>query len=109
MSIDKKLKITEIQRFCMHDGPGIKTTFFLKGCPLRCEWCHNPETQRVCDELLFYPKKCIGCLACMTIKECQSLIDMTKRGGPRFKEKECAESKCTKCVDICQLQALTKR
>ena len=61
-----KLRVTEIQRFCMHDGPGIRTTVFLKGCPLRCAWCHNPETQRLQSELLFYPNKCIGCAACKT-------------------------------------------
>ncbi|MBQ7347851.1 MAG: glycyl-radical enzyme activating protein [Clostridia bacterium] len=59
-----KLNVTEIQRFCMHDGPGIRTTVFLKGCPLRCAWCHNPETQKAAGELLFNPKRCIGCRAC---------------------------------------------
>lgn len=58
------LNVTEIQRFCMHDGPGVRTTVFLKGCPLKCEWCHNPETQKSKTELLFYTKKCIGCTAC---------------------------------------------
>lgn len=62
------VKVTEIQRFCMHDGPGIRTTVFLKGCPLRCVWCHNPETQKSNAELLFYPQKCIGCGMC--IKAC---------------------------------------
>lgn len=64
MNIDKKLKVTEIQRFCMHDGPGVRTTVFLKGCPLRCLWCHNPETQNHSSEVLFYPQKCIGCRSC---------------------------------------------
>ena len=64
MNTETKLKVTEIQRFCMHDGPGIRTTVFLKGCPLRCEWCHNPETQRTYRELLFYANKCIGCRLC---------------------------------------------
>lgn len=64
MNTDDKLTVTEIQRFCMHDGPGVRTTVFLKGCPLRCAWCHNPETQKREKELLFYPSKCIGCRAC---------------------------------------------
>ena len=66
MSIEKRVTVTEIQRFCMHDGPGVRTTVFLKGCPLRCAWCHNPETQRSRAELLLYGGKCIGCGACET-------------------------------------------
>ena len=58
------MKVAEIQRFCMHDGPGIRTVVFAKGCPLRCEWCHNPETREKASTLLFYPAKCISCGAC---------------------------------------------
>ena len=64
MNTEMKLRVTEIQRFCMHDGPGVRTTVFLKGCPLRCAWCHNPETQKSSAELLFYQNKCIGCGEC---------------------------------------------
>ena len=67
MNIETKLIVTDIQRFCMHDGPGIRTTVFLKGCPLRCEWCHNPETRKTASELLLYPSKCIFCKACEII------------------------------------------
>lgn len=56
--------ITEIQRFSLHDGPGIRTTVFFKGCPLSCAWCHNPECILPKKELLFYPEKCIGCGRC---------------------------------------------
>lgn len=56
--------ISDIQRFCMHDGPGVRTTVFFKGCPLSCEWCHNPETQSRQKELLLYKQKCIGCGIC---------------------------------------------
>lgn len=56
--------ITDVQRFCMHDGPGVRTTVFFKGCPLSCEWCHNPETQSRQKELLLYKQKCIGCGIC---------------------------------------------
>lgn len=56
--------VTDIQRFSVHDGPGIRTTVFLKGCPLRCEWCHNPECISFESENMFYPEKCIGCGKC---------------------------------------------
>lgn len=61
------LLVTELQRFCMHDGPGIRTTVFLKGCPLRCAWCHNPETQERGAEFLYYSDRCIGCMACAKV------------------------------------------
>ena len=61
--------VTQIQRFCMHDGPGVRTTVFLKGCPLRCAWCHNPETQSGKSEVLYYGEKCIGCAACGGCKQ----------------------------------------
>jgi len=56
--------VTEIQRFSIHDGPGIRTTVFLKGCPLNCAWCHNPECISFDKEEFFYPEKCIGCGKC---------------------------------------------
>ncbi len=59
--------IFNIQRFCVNDGPGIRTTVFLKGCPLSCVWCHNPESQRFEPEILFYKDKCTGCGRCRGI------------------------------------------
>ncbi len=60
----EKALITEIQRFSIHDGPGIRTTVFLKGCPLHCAWCHNPETISFSEETFYYPEKCISCGKC---------------------------------------------
>ena len=56
--------VFNIQRFCVNDGPGIRTTVFLKGCQLSCVWCHNPESQRFEPEILFYKDKCTGCGRC---------------------------------------------
>ena len=63
--------IFNIQRFCTNDGPGIRTTVFLKGCPLSCVWCHNPESQRGEREILYYRNKCSGCGRCrhMTVED----------------------------------------
>ncbi len=54
----------DIQRFSVHDGPGIRTTVFMKGCPLRCKWCHNPEGLSAPLQLQFFEDKCIGCGLC---------------------------------------------
>lgn len=57
-------RITNIQRFSVHDGPGIRTTVFFKGCNMGCAWCHNPETISFEKETLFHPERCIGCGRC---------------------------------------------
>lgn len=56
--------VTDIERASVHDGPGIRTVVFFKGCPLNCAWCHNPECIAKEPEMMFYPEKCIGCGQC---------------------------------------------
>ena len=56
--------VFDVQRYSLHDGPGIRTTVFLKGCPLRCAWCHNPESMNAAPELRVFGSRCIGCEAC---------------------------------------------
>ena len=101
MSTDVTLNVTEIQRFCMHDGPGIRTTVFLKGCPLRCAWCHNPETQAYRSQILFYPSRCIGCGGCVAV--CKQKVH-TLRDTHLLDRKNCTG--CFSCTGICPTAAL---
>ncbi len=59
--------VADIDRFAVHDGPGIRTAVYLKGCPLRCIWCHSPETQSSSPELLYLPHKCSACGLCLSV------------------------------------------
>jgi pyruvate formate lyase activating enzyme len=67
MSNPNQGSIFNIQGYCIHDGPGIRTTVFLKGCPLRCLWCQNPESHSFHPELLFIEEKCTGCGSCVQV------------------------------------------
>lgn len=64
--------IFDIQRFCVHDGPGIRTTVFLKGCPLGCLWCHNPEGLRREPEVRFFEEDCMGCGRCAGVRSIEA-------------------------------------
>ncbi|MDR1927843.1 MAG: glycyl-radical enzyme activating protein [Oscillospiraceae bacterium] len=83
--------VFDIQRYCVHDGPGIRTTVFLKGCNLRCFWCHNPESYRAGQDLMFYPNKCIGCGKCFAL--CPLGCHSTDGAGKHLIDRE----KCTVC------------
>ena len=94
--------IFDIQRFSVHDGPGIRTTVFFKGCPLRCVWCHNPESQKTAPALAYYGDKCIGCGACADVcKEgCHTLID----GIHSFDRTGCTV--CGECATACATRSV---
>lgn len=95
-------KIINIQHFCVDDGPGIRTTVFLKGCPLRCAWCHNPESQKPQTEYMFRPEKCTGCTMCTSA--CKNSVHNFQNGLHSVKRDNC--SLCGACVSICPADAL---
>jgi pyruvate formate lyase activating enzyme len=95
--------VTDIQRFSVHDGPGIRTTVFLKGCNLRCAWCHNPETLRPGPELQVLLARCIGCGACL--EACPNGAHEVRADGERlFHRDRCTA--CGACADVCYAGAL---
>ncbi|MDP3386933.1 MAG: glycyl-radical enzyme activating protein [Eubacteriales bacterium] len=65
--------ILNIQRFSVHDGPNIRTTVFLKGCPLRCEWCHNPESLKHQKEIMWDKSSCVFCMKCIEVCPCHAI------------------------------------
>lgn len=95
--------IFEIKRFAVHDGDGIRTTVFFKGCPLKCVWCHNPEGIAFKPQLSFYKDKCIGCGECVPV--CPSGAHKLEANGHIFSADICIA--CGKCVGNCLGNALT--
>ena len=98
-----KAKIFEIKRFAVHDGDGIRTTVFFKGCPLKCLWCHNPEGISGETELAYYAHKCIGCAEC--VMACPNGAHTIEGGAHQFHREKCVA--CGKCEEVCLGNALT--
>ena len=94
--------IFDIKRYAINDGPGIRTTIFLKGCPLRCVWCHNPEGWTVQPQKLYKKTKCIGCRSCVEICP-QQALELTP-DGIRPTASPCIL--CGKCTEECPTTAL---
>ena len=98
-----KGKIFEIKRFAVHDGDGIRTTVFFKGCPLKCVWCHNPEGISPQAELAYFSHKCIGCGECVSV--CPTGAHTLEKGAHHFDRARCIA--CGRCADGCLGNALT--
>jgi len=86
-----------MQRFSVHDGPGIRTTIFLKGCSLRCFWCQNPEGIHLKPEIMFFQDRCIGCGRCLTA--CPEGARLIRDGKPAYLREKCVA--CGKCTQTC--------
>lgn len=96
-------RVFDIQRFSIHDGPGIRTTVFLKGCPLRCLWCHNPEGIRPEPLLSFAADKCIACGNCVDACTNQAHV-INEQKVHIFHREKCAA--CGDCAEVCPSRAL---
>lgn len=97
----KEGTVFNIQRFSTGDGPGIRTVVFLKGCPLRCAWCHNPESQDTGNEIFYKASQCVGCQAC--VKACPQGCH-TFDTEHRYHREACL--RCGKCTQVCHAGAL---
>ncbi len=98
--------VFNIQQFSVHDGPGIRTIVFLKGCPLRCRWCSNPESQESKPELAYNPNKCIGIAACgRCLKACPHNALLPGEGDKPVVARTACQ-KCFSCVQVCPATAL---
>jgi len=94
--------VFDLQRFAIHDGPGIRTLVFLKGCPLRCVWCANPEGQTPLPEIMFHAQLCAGCGAC--VEGCPDQLHALTPEGHVFAREQCRA--CGACAEACPTQAL---
>lgn len=94
--------VFNIQKFSIHDGPGIRTNVFLKGCPLRCLWCHNPEGLETAPEVEFDPQKCIGCGLCQVCDHGGHIF--YEEVGHVYDRQNC--TRCGKCTEACPAASL---
>ncbi|ATW28563.1 hypothetical protein DCMF_12045 [Candidatus Formimonas warabiya] len=96
--------MTNIQRYSLNDGPGMRTTIFLKGCPLHCPWCHNPETQSFQPDIFFRPDQCMQCGICLEVCPNQA-ITLENKEERVIREQCCL---CMACVNKCPHKALER-
>ena len=95
--------VSDIQRFAIHDGPGIRTLVYTKGCPIRCQWCSSPQTQEACFEILHIELNCKKCGRCVEVCPLKA-ITLSEEDGWKINRELCTN--CGDCVDACPNQAL---
>jgi len=100
---DKNAAIFDIQSFTVHDGPGIRTTIFFKGCPLNCLWCHNPESKNKNSQIMFYKNLCTACMLC--VNACGSGAQIISSDGTHNMLRENCKC-CGSCLKVCCYDAL---
>ena len=98
--------VFDIQHYAVSDGPGIRTAVFLKGCPLRCAWCCNPESQHRRPELRHSPARCAACFTCLDT--CPADAVSRSAGGPVFDRRHCCPHDRWPCVEACPHEALSR-
>ena len=101
VAMDQRGTIFNIARFSLHDGPGIRTVVFLKGCPLSCAWCHNPEGMSALPEVFFRPEKCLACGRCAAV--CPRIAGLAAATAP-FPDEACPPG-CQVCAGACLVGA----
>lgn len=101
--MEQRVPIFNIERFAIHDGPGIRTTVFFQGCPLKCAWCANPESQTAGKKLMFLEKKCAGCGRC--VQKCPQKAISLKDGKASIDRNLCI--RCGTCEETCPNEAMS--
>jgi pyruvate formate lyase activating enzyme len=96
--------VVDVERFSTQNGPGIRTTVFLKGCPLRCDWCCNPETQSYIPEIMVTAENCVGCGECVDVCPNKAIELVQSRVSIDFKR--CLN--CLKCTEVCSMGGIRK-
>jgi pyruvate formate lyase activating enzyme len=102
--------VFDIQSFSTHDGPGIRTNIFLKGCPLRCLWCCNPEGQQLLPEVFYVKSNCVGCLSCEAAcpRDAITPVEVDGKRSITIDRRKCKTCDSFECINVCPNNALQR-